>query len=279
MKIARGHGLLLGSRVDFRNHRKIVVIDNRITYCGSQNCADPEFRIKAKFAPWVDIMLRFEGPVVVQNQLLFASDWMVEANEDLTGLTAARPQHPGPVGFPAIAFGTGPLSPRGTMSTIFANLLYCAKYEVVISNPYFVPDPPLLEGLICSARRGVRTTLILPARNDSWVVGAISKAYYGQLAEAGVRLFEFRGGLLHAKTLVVDGTVALIGSANMDRRSLDLNFENNILLASPAISAQIRQRQNVWLADANEVKQQAIRHQSPLKRIEDNIATLFGPIM
>src|SRR5699024_10027483 len=121
--------------------------------------------------------------------------------------------------------------------------------EVVISNPYFVPDPPLLAALIACAARGVSTTLILPARNDSWVVGVISRAYYPQLAEAGVQLFEYRPGLLHAKTLLVDGQVALVGSANMDRRSLELNFENNILLCSVAMAETIRQRQNQWLAD------------------------------
>lgn len=279
MKISHGLELVLGNRVDLRNHRKIVVVDNRITWCGSQNCADPEFRVKAKYAPWVDIMLRFEGTVALQNQLLFASDWMLEAGEDLSALMTIEESGPGPAGFPAIAFGTGPISPKGAMSDVFVNLMYCAEREVVISNPYFVPDPPLLAAIVGCARRGVQTTLILPARNDSWVVGAISKAHYVQLADSGVRLFEFRGGLLHAKTVVVDGRVALVGSANMDRRSLELNFENNILLCSPETCAEIRARQDAWLAGSNEITPESVMHRPLLRRIGDNIATMFGPIL
>lgn len=279
MKVSFGLAFVLGSRVDLRNHRKIVVVDNRVTYCGSQNCADPEFRVKAKYAPWVDIMLRFEGPVARQNQLLFARDWMVEAGEDLTALMKRSSPEPTSEGFAAVAFGTGPISPRGAMTDAFINLLYCAECEVVISNPYFVPDPSLLGALICCARRGVRTMLILPARNDSWVVGAIGKAHYAQLVEAGVRLFEFRGGLLHAKTMVVDRTVTLVGSANMDRRSLELNFENNILLCSPEITDEIRRRQDTWLADSNEISPSSVMHRALPRRIGDNIATIFGPVM
>ncbi len=279
MKVSFGFAFVFGSRVDLRNHRKIVVVDDRITYCGSQNCADPQFLVKAKYAPWVDIMLRFEGPVVRQNQRLFASDWRVEAGEDLVVPQQQPGADPARDGFPAIAFGTGPLSPRGAMSDVFVGLLYSAQREVVISNPYFVPDPSLLAALVGCARRGVETTLILPARNDSRLVGAISKAYYGQLADAGVRIFEFRAGLLHAKTLVVDGSAVLIGSSNMDRRSLELNFENNILLHSPEVANDVRERQRAWLADSAEVPREKVLHRSLLRRIGDNIATIFGPVM
>ncbi|MFT3976523.1 MAG: cardiolipin synthase [Sphingomonas bacterium] len=269
---------LAGSRIDLRNHRKIVVVDDRVTYCGSQNCADPEFRIKPKFAPWVDIMLRFEGPVVRQNQLLFADDWMIETGEDLIALLPPEPDSAPPGGFPAIAFGTGPMSAKGAMSDVFVASLYGAEREVVVSTPYFVPDPPLVEALIACARRGVETVLILPARNDSAVVGAMGRANYAQLIEAGVRIFEFRGGLLHAKTLVADGIVALIGSANMDRRSLELNFENNILLACPDLAMEIRGRQHVYLDDAHEVTAEDIRSR-PLRHIFwQNLLTIFAPI-
>ncbi|MBN8713967.1 MAG: cardiolipin synthase [Xanthomonadales bacterium] len=278
MKLSLGLQLVFGSRIDLRNHRKIVVVDNRIAYCGSQNCADPEFRIKAKFAPWVDIMLRFEGPVVLQNQRLFATHWMVETGEDAHALYDVPEPGAMPDGFPAIAFGTGPMSPKGAMTDVFVALLYAAEREVVISTPYFVPDAPLLAALTFCARRGVATTLILPARNDSWEVSAISKAHYPQLVEAGVRVFEFRGGLLHAKTLVVDRTVALVGSANMDRRSLDLNFENNTVLCSPEVSAEIRARQDTYLAAADAVSTTAVLQRPLPQRIWENVITMFGPL-
>jgi cardiolipin synthase len=279
LPIAGGLRALLGSRVDLRNHRKIVVIDNRLTFCGSQNCADPEFRVKPRFAPWVDIMLSFEGPVVQQNQLLFATDWMAEAGEDLTALLARPAPAAAPAGFPAIAFGTGPNSPKGAMSDVFVALLSGAEREVLISTPYFVPDAPLLAALVSCARRGVETLLILPARNDSWAVGAISRAHYPELIAAGVRVFEFHGGLLHAKTLVPDRAVALVGSANMDRRSIDLNFENNILLSCPTMADAIRARQAEYLRDATEILPETLRHRTILLRLWQNGLTMFSPVL
>ena len=269
---------ILDNRVDLRNHRKIVVIDGRITYVGSQNCADPEFLIKAKFAPWVDIMLRIEGPVAQQNQLLFLSDWMVETGEDLTAMLSGRLPPAQADGASMIAFGTGPLSPRGSMSDAFVCVLAGVQREVVISTPYFVPDLPLFSALICCARRGVATTLILPARNDSWAVAAISKAHYYDMLDAGIRIFEFHGGLLHAKTMVADACVTLIGSANMDRRSLSLNFENNILLHSEGVSGAVRARQAQYLASATEVRRADVPH-SIRRRLWESVVTLFSPLL
>lgn len=174
----------LRGRIDLRNHRKILVIDNRITYCGSQNCADPEFRIKAKFAPWVDAMMRFEGPIARQNQYLFASDWMAQMGGDLTPLLR-QPLPPGDPGLTAQVIGTGPTVYNSAMPEVFETLLYTARRELVITTPYYVPDEGMQTALCASARRGVTTTIIFPARNDSWIVGAASRSYYSDLLAAG----------------------------------------------------------------------------------------------
>jgi cardiolipin synthase len=132
-------------RIDLRNHRKIVVIDGSITYCGSQNCADPEFRVKPKFAPWVDILLRFQGPIVAQNQHLFACDWMSSVDEDLSELfddTAPLPvpEHE----LIAQVIGTGPSYRNSAMPEVFTALMYSARRELTISTPYFVPNEAML---------------------------------------------------------------------------------------------------------------------------------------
>src|SRR5699024_5309521 len=142
-----------------------------------------------------------------------------------------------------------------------------------------VPDPSLMQALINCARRGVKTTMILPARNDSWLVGIISRAYYEPLLSAGVIIHEYTPGLLHAKTLVVDEKVALIGSSNMERRSLELNFENNILLCSRPVTQHIRHRQLEWLQDTYAVTHEKVKKRSLLHRIGDNIAAMFSPMM
>jgi len=278
MKHRFGGNPLHSSRIDLRNHRKIVVVDDAITYCGSQNCADPEFLVKAKYAPWVDIMLRFTGPIATQNQMLFADDWMVESGESLPADELAyAPAHPDH-SFPAVAFGTGPMSAQDSMSAAFRSVIDCAQRELVISTPYFVPDHPLQAALIACSRRGVAVTLIVPARNDSWFVGTMSRAYYAPLIDAGVNIHEYHGGLLHAKTMVIDSEVALIGSANMDRRSLELNFENNILLYSTATASLIRERQNSYLAQASVVSADDLQQRPAWKIMLQNFLTIFEPI-
>jgi len=269
----------LHGRIDLRNHRKIVIIDGRITYCGSQNCADPEFLIKAKYAPWVDSTMRFEGPVVRENQYLFASDWMTFVNEDLDELLKAPLPAPIPGGFTAQVIGTGPTIRASAMSEVFETILFAARREVIITTPYYVPDDSLQTALCTAAYRGIDVTIIFPARNDSWVVGAASRSYYRELLDAGVKIYEFEGGLLHAKTLTVDGIVTLIGSANMDRRSFDLNYENNILLVNSQLTQSMITRQHEFLANSHRVTKEAVEAWPLSRCLWNNLTATLGPLL
>jgi cardiolipin synthase len=268
----------LAGRIDLRDHRKIVVIDNWITYCGSQNCADPEFLVKAKYAPWVDVLMRFEGPIARQNQRLFAGAWMAEVNDDLRSLLL----EPLPIveaGFPAQVIGTGPTIRYSAMPEVFENLIYAAQDSLCITTPYYVPDEAMQAALCASARRGVETTIIFPARNDSWEVGAASRSYYADLLAAGVCVHEYEGGLLHAKTLTFDGEMTLIGSANMDRRSFDLNYENNILFHDAGLTAEVRARQEEFLARSRRVTQEMVDAWSLWERLRNNAVAMLGPVL
>ncbi len=274
-----GLGFLAGHRVDLRNHRKIAVIDGYITWCGSQNCADAAFLPKRRFAPWVDILIRYEGPVARQAELIFASAWTTETGEDLRAeMARLPPPSPQPAGFAAIAVGTGPLSPRGAMTDLFVAALATARERVTITTPYFAPDPPLIAAIVAAARRGVDLRIVFPRRNDNRIVGAIARAYYPVLARAGVRIFEFGGGLLHAKTLIVDGSLGLVGSANMDRRSLDLNFENNILFDSADLADEVTVLQRQWLAASLEIDHGTIAARPLLRRFVDNLLTMVAAV-
>jgi cardiolipin synthase len=268
----------LKGRIDLRNHRKIVVIDNQITYCGSQNCADPEFLVKAKFGPWVDAMIRFEGPIARQNQYLFASDWMAETDEDISDLLR-QPISSTQVGIVAQVIGTGPTVRYSAMPEMFETLIFAARCELVITTPYYVPDESMQAALCASARRGVDTTIIFPARNDSWIVGAASRSYYADLLAAGVRIFEYEGGLLHTKSMTIDGEVTLIGSANMDRRSFELNYENNILFYDQALTGDMRQRQDSYLASSSPVTIDMVESWSWQRRLCNNAIAMFGPVL
>ncbi len=268
----------LTGRIDLRNHRKILVIDNAITYCGSQNCADPAFLPKARYAPWVDAVMRFTGPVVRQNQALFAADWMAETDDDLDALLTA-PLPPSEPGFAAQVIASGPAARPTAAPEMFASLMYAARSELIITTPYFVPVESIQASLRAAANRGVDTTLILPARNDDFAVGAASRSYYADLIDAGVRIAEYQPGLLHTKSVTVDGEITLIGSANMDCRSFALNFENNILLCDPAATAAMRARQMQYLADSRVVSAREVAAWGWQKRLWNNALALVGPVL
>lgn len=268
----------LRGRLDLRNHRKILVIDGCVTYCGSQNCADPEFLVKKKFAPWVDAVIRFEGPIVRQNQYLFGCDWMSYGDDgidDLLGQPIAAPH----IGFPAQVIGTGPTFRYSAMPELFESLFHAARHELTISTPYFVPDESMQNALCAAGWRGVKTTIIFPARNDSWIVGGASRSYYLDLLEAGVEIHEYVGGLLHTKSLTLDGEISLIGSANMDRRSFDLNYENNILFCDAELTADVLKRQQEYLSRSKPVTLQQVRSWPLRKRLWNNTLATLGPVL
>ncbi len=269
---------ILDGRIDLRDHRKILVIDNRVTYCGSQNCADPAFLPKAKYAPWVDVVLRFKGPVVRQNQHLFASDWMSNVDEDIHSVLQRPMPETGP-GFTAQVIGTGPTVRNSAMSEMFQSLIYAARRELIITTPYYVPNASLQAAVCAAANRGVEVTVIFPARNDDFAVGATCRSYYEELLSAGVGIYEFQPGLLHSKSLTLDGEVTLIGSANMDRRSFDLNYENNILLHDPEVTAAMRGRQMEYVAQSRPVTREDIQGWSWTTKVWNNAMAVLGPVL
>ncbi len=269
---------VFNGRIDLRNHRKIVVVDNRITYCGSQNCADPEFLPKARFGPWVDAVMRFEGPVARQNQHLFAGDWTMWSGEDLREvllepLADARP------GFPAQVIATGPTARFSAAPEMFETLMYGARRRLFITTPYYVPVESLQAALVAAANRGVDTTIVFPARNDDFAVAAASRSYYADLLEAGVKIHEYRAGLLHTKSLTVDDELTFIGSANMDRRSFDLNYENNVLLMDRAVTAAMLERQRSYLADCDPVRPEDVAAWGWPRRLWHNAMAIVGPVL
>jgi cardiolipin synthase len=137
----------------------------------------------------------------------------------------------------------------------------------------------VLEALCSAAHRGVNVTLIFPKKNDSWIVAAASRSYYRKLLEAGCIIHEFKGGLLHAKTLTIDGKVSLIGSSNLDLRSFDLNYENNILLQDEATTQAIYERQKDYIARASEIDLPMVLVWPYHRRIWNNVIATIGPVL
>jgi cardiolipin synthase len=165
------------------------------------------------------------------------------------------------------------------MPEMFESLMFTARREIVISTPYYVPDESMQNALCAAARRGVDTTIVFPAHNDSSVVSAASHSYYAELLAAGVMIREFVGGLLHTKSFTIDGVVTLIGSANMDRRSFDLNYENNILLFDAALTADMRRLQEDYISKSNTVTHEIVSGWPVRTRLWNNAIAMLGPVL
>lgn len=268
----------LSRRMDLRNHRKIVVIDHVLGFTGSRNCADKAFAVKPRFAPWVDILLRIEGPVVRQMQAVFLQDWMSYTGEDLGKILQMAPPvtMPGQIGQ---VVATGPDDRQGSLSDSMVTMVHAARHKLVITTPYYVPDASLDSAIRTAARRGVEVTMILPARNDSLVVQATSEGFYYGLVSAGVTLMLFQDGLLHSKIITADGCMAMIGSANMDRRSFELNYEMNMLFVCEDLTRALDQRQDSYIGRSEQITLGEIRAWSMWRRLRNNLLALAAPIL
>jgi cardiolipin synthase A/B len=273
----------LVTRADLRNHRKLAVIDGEVAWTGSQNLVDPRFfKQDEGVGQWVDAMFRIEGPVVEALGGMFINDWEVATGAGLDSLevTDVRPI-PGPVPgvVPVQVIPSGPIPQPLAILQMILGAFYAAQRELIVTTPYFVPDESVLTALLSAAHRGVHVTLLLPATNDSWLVDLAGKAVFADLLEAGVQIAAFKGGLLHTKSITVDGEFALFGSVNMDMRSLWLNFELSLLIYDRESTALIRRMQQGYLDDSDPVSLNEWRQRSFKQRFLENAVHLLAPLL
>ncbi len=265
-------------RFDMRNHRKLVVIDGAVGYTGSHNVSSEEFHPKPRYAPWVDAAIRLEGPCVRDLQALFVEDWFMDTAEDLDDLIRL-PTRSWPDGVPLQVVGTGANSLNQALVRVIQCAVHMAREELVVTTPYFVPDEGTVAALTTAAMRGVRTVIVVPARNDSTLVRFASRSFYLALMNAGAEVHEFTEGLLHAKTITVDRTFSLVSSANLDRRSFEINFEVSTLVYDEAFSMELRALQERYLKSSRRVRAEAWRKRPWPRRLGENAAGLVSPLL
>jgi len=214
--------------VNFRNHRKIVIVDGIIGLTGGINIGREYLGLDPEVGEWRDTHVRIEGPAVLGMQQTFIEDWLHTTDELLdSGRYFPEPSSVAPGAATVQVIGSGPDRPWAIIHQLhFLAVVYSQK-RVWLTTPYFVPDRVLQTALITAALRGVDVRLLLPKKSDSRLVDWASRFYFAELLEAGVRIYEYGAGFLHAKTMVVDSWLATIGSSNMDIRSFSLNYEIN----------------------------------------------------
>jgi cardiolipin synthase len=214
-------------QLNFRNHRKIVVIDGKTAYVGGHNVGDAYLSRHPKFGHWRDTHVKIEGPVVKSIQFCFLEDWHW-ATATIPDL--AWDLHPGPDGDEeALLIASGPADTLETCGLMFTQIIHMARERLWIASPYFVPDTQILGALKLAVLRGVDVRILLPEKADHRSVHLASFSYYDRALPAGIKLYRYTAGFLHQKVLVMDQTCAAVGTANLDNRSIRLNFELTLL--------------------------------------------------
>ncbi|MAE68035.1 MAG: cardiolipin synthase [Phycisphaeraceae bacterium] len=265
-------------RLDLRNHRKLSVIDGRVAYAGSHNIVNADYGHR-RAGPWIDLSARLRGPVVSQLQSVFLEDWLFETDQmlDEPGITPP-PETAGTICAQAVP--TGPSSDESeSLLRVAVTAINAARRRIIISSPYLVPDEPTLLALSMASERDVEVDLVIPRRSDHPLVGFAGRAYFEPLLEAGVRIFLHEPGLLHAKTMTVDDSFALLGSSNFDIRSFYLNFELNVLLYGPQMTRELRFAQTQYISDAQPVDLAEWRQRPIARRYAQSAAALLSPLL
>lgn len=279
VQLARFLPLRQGGYVNLRNHRKNLVVDGIIGFSGGMNIGDRHLVERSKGPlPVKDIHVRVTGPVVVDLQRVFLEDWFFA-----TGETVGEGRY-----FPAIlpvgsalvrAIGDGPDKEFRKLHWIIMGALSCARQRVVIMTPYFIPDRSLVTAIITAALRGVEVTLILPGKSNLPVVDWASRAYLWEFLQHGIRVCFQAPPFVHAKLFLVDGVYGLVGSANLDPRSLRLNFELNLEVYDRALVRELEEFCAESVTDGRPVTLTEVDGRPVTEKIRDSLAKLFSPYL
>lgn len=265
-------------QVNLRNHRKITVIDGRVGFTGGINIGDEYLGRDPRYGQWRDEHLRLEGPVVACLQMVFAEDWQFACGEQLRG-KAYFPEI-GPVGEAAVQIvDSGPDQTKNANRDLIFAAISMARKRLWIATPYFVPDPGLLDAIRLVARLGAEVRVLLPRIADHWLTHFATRSYLEELFEEGLEFYEYLPGMMHSKMMLVDDAWGYVGSANLDYRSLRLNFEVNCVLHSPAELNELRHAFEQDFQRSQRIDKSVFRQRSIWQRLAESGARLFAPLL
>jgi cardiolipin synthase len=272
------HSLLL-QPVNLRNHRKIVVVDGEVAFTGGLNIGDEYRGQMAGVGAWLDVHMRVDGPAARDLQRIFIQDWTFASKETLTP-SSYFPAAPPARGAALVAIvPSGPDTRTEAIERLFFGAIAGAHDRVWMTTPYFVPDQAITVAMELAAMRGVDVKLILPHHSNHAVTFHAGRSFYEPLLEAGVKLYEFLPGMVHAKTMVVDRAVSLVGSANMDLRSFRLNFEVHALAHDALLAQRLEETFNRDLEQSRLVSLADWRKRPARARIYEGASRLVSPLL
>lgn len=264
-------------KINLRNHRKIVVVDGGIAFTGGLNVGDEYAGIDPDCGVFRDTHLRVAGPAARALQRVFLEDWNFATGRSVTAPEFFKAPDAGEQLVQVVA--GGPDRDWQTIQQLFFAAITGARDRVLLATPYFVPDEPVLTALVTASLRGVDVTLLVPRSTDHHIVRAAGRSFYDELLKAGIRVHEYLPGFLHAKTVIVDGVFASVGSANLDQRSFRLNYELNIALYGESVAGELETIFEQDLTVSREITAEDRRTVGTFERFGEACARVLSPLL
>lgn len=270
-------GIFNRFQINFRNHRKIVVVDRKYAWIGGHNIGDEYLGKDKKIGQWRDTHIRIEGPAVLAAQLSFAEDWSWATDQKLEELNwSAHPSKQ--VDQQALIVPSGPADRLETAALMFLHAINSSQKRIWIATPYFVPDDAIMYALQLAVLRGVDVRILIPAKADHLLVYLAGYTYFEEVAQTGVRFFRYTEGFLHEKVMLIDEEIATVGTANFDNRSFRLNFEITCIVKDKLFTSQIEKMFIDDFAHSSEVTPEDLSSRSFGFRLATRLARLTAPI-
>lgn len=269
----------LTSKVNYRNHRKIIVVDGQVGFTGGINIADRYLVRRGKHGMWRDTHLRLEGESVRMLQVVFLTDWFFLNKKELLNDNKFFPPSTVAEECPVQIATSGPDSDWAAIMQAFFSAITHARDHIYISSPYFLPNQAILTALKVAALGGIDVRLMLPSRSDSKIVYWATRSYISELMDAGIKIYFYRRGFNHSKVIMIDGKFSSVGTANMDVRSFEDNFEVSAIMYDPGIAAEL---EGYFLEDLRHSKlitQKEWEKRSDLHSIYESFARLLSPLL
>ncbi len=271
----KGHGNRF--QLNFRNHRKIVIVDGKVTWVGGHNVGDEYLGLDPQFGHWRDTHMRVEGPAAVALQVSFVEDWFWATDSEILDLTWT----PTPSKTGNVQVNMLPTSPADTLESatlMFLHAINSAKERIWIATPYFVPDDAIVYALQLAGLRGVDVRILIPDKPDHLAVYLAAYTYFEEVSITGVRFFRYLDGFLHQKVMLIDDNIATIGTANFDNRSFRLNFEITGIVVDPDFNSEVEKMLLNDFAHSREMTKGDLESKSYFFKLGCHIARLTAPI-
>jgi cardiolipin synthase A/B len=265
-------------QVNMRNHRKILVVDGRVAFTGGLNIGDEYLGRVGRYGYWRDTHLRVHGPAVAGLQRVFVEDWDFAAGEDLNG-AEYFPKLDAVGGVPVQVIAAGPDQDLNGIREVYFAAILRARKRLWIASPYFVPDAGLMDALCLAGYQGVDVRFLGLDHPDKWIPLFAARYYWDEVLKAGVKVYQYSKGMMHSKVVLVDGEWASVGTANLDNRSLHLNFEVNCQIQAPAVVAELERAFREDLAVSIRLEPRVFAQRPWAARMVENACRLLSPVL